>query len=83
MHARVFISGVWPCAGKVSGILDISFGPTFTHDRSQGFTHALVVDLVDKAALESYGPHPAHQAVVNENLKPNFEAPPLAMDYDF
>ena len=61
----------------------ISFGPTFTHDRSQGFTHALVVDLVDKAALESYGPHPAHQAVVNENLKPNFEAPPLAMDYDF
>jgi hypothetical protein len=37
---------------KVPGILDISFGPTFKHDRAQGFTHALVVDLVDANALE-------------------------------
>lgn len=34
------------------GIQDISFGPTFTTDRSNGYTHALVVDLNDKAALE-------------------------------
>jgi hypothetical protein len=39
-------------AGKVPGIIDITFGPTFTTDRNQGFTHALVVDLADKAALE-------------------------------
>ena len=39
-------------SGKVPGILDISFGPTFTTDRSNGYTHALVVDLDDKAALE-------------------------------
>lgn len=69
--------------GKVPGIQDITFGPTFTTDRSNGYTHALVVDLDDKAALEGYGPHPEHQAVVAENLKPNFEGPPLAMDYEF
>lgn len=69
--------------GKVPGILDVTFGATFTHDRSQGYTHALVVDLADKAALETYGPHPEHQAVVAADLKPNFEGPPLAMDYEF
>ena len=40
--------------GKVPGIVDVTFGPTFTHDRSQGYTHALVVDLEDKAALEVF-----------------------------
>ena len=116
--------------GKVPGIQDITFGPTFTTDRANGYTHALVVDLDDKAALEvlkislhaaiamiprrlprchaipspcardyslplkilfvaipkkqqTYGPHPEHQAVVAADLKPNFEGPPLAMDYEF
>ena len=89
-------------AGKVPGILDISFGPTFKHDRAQGFTHALVVDLADASALEVfsfssyfhapkmsvcywqvYATHPEHVSVITNNLKPNFEAPPLAMDYEF
>jgi len=69
--------------GKVPGVQEISFGPTFTTDRSNGYTHALVVDLDDKASLETYGPHPEHQAVVAADLKPNFEGPPLAMDYEF
>ena len=38
--------------GKVDGTERISFGATFTHDRSQGYTHALVVDLIDRNALE-------------------------------
>jgi hypothetical protein len=50
IHAECNIDSVWP--GKVPGILDISFGPTFKHDRAQGFTHALVVDLADASALE-------------------------------
>jgi len=32
---------------------------------------------------QTYGPHPEHQAVVGADLKPNFEGPPLAMDYEF
>lgn len=43
---------LYALTGKVPGIIDITFGPTFTTDRNQGFTHALVVDLADKAALE-------------------------------
>jgi hypothetical protein len=37
---------------KVPGVEKISFGASFTHDRAQGYTHALVVDLTDTAALE-------------------------------
>jgi hypothetical protein len=33
------------------------------------------------AALEAYAPHAEHQAVLREHLKPNFDAPPLAMDF--
>jgi len=53
------------CAGgKIEGITDLTMGKTFT-DRHQGYTHALSVDLVDKAALETCAnplpplPHPA------------------------
>jgi hypothetical protein len=38
--------------GKVDGVERISFGATFTRDRAQGYTHALVVDLLDQNALE-------------------------------
>ena len=48
-----------------------------------GFTHALVVDLASEAALEAYATHPEHVAVLTNDLRPNFEAPPLAMDYEF
>ena len=47
----------------------------------QGYTHALVVDLTDAAALEAYAAHAEHQAVVRDHLNPNFDAPPLAIDY--
>jgi hypothetical protein len=50
--AKHLLQCVHALAGKVPGIIDITFGPTFTTDRNQGFTHALVVDLADKAALE-------------------------------
>lgn len=91
------------------GILAISFGATFKTDRAQGFTHALVVDLESKEALEVqfspssasrwhlasrpreltnhrvqvYAAHPDHVEIVTNDLKPNFEGPPCAMDYEF
>jgi hypothetical protein len=33
--------------------------------------------------FQVYATHPDHVAVITNNLKPNFEAPPLAMDYEF
>mmetsp|Transcript_12337 Transcript_12337/g.24558 ORF Transcript_12337/g.24558 Transcript_12337/m.24558 type:complete len:103 (+) Transcript_12337:27-335(+) len=69
--------------GKVPGIIAISFGPTFKTDRAQGFTHALVVDLESKEGLEVYASHPEHAAVLTNDLKPNLDAPPCAMDYEY
>jgi hypothetical protein len=64
---------------KVPGILYLSCGPNFT-DRSQGYTHGLVVRFADRAALEAYGPHPEHQRVV-QNLIVPIRADLLALDY--
>lgn len=49
---------------KLSGIIDVHAGLNFS-DRSQGFSIGLAVRFEDKAALEAYGPHPDHQAVVS------------------
>ena len=65
---------------KVPGILEISCGSNFS-DRSQGFTHALVVRFKDRATLEAYGPHPDHQLVVHNHIGP-IRADVLAIDYE-
>ena len=66
--------------GQIPGILDLTCGENFC-PRSQGFTHALVVRFEDRAALEAYGPHPAHQRVVQEFISP-IRANTLAVDYE-
>lgn len=49
---------------KIPGILDLQAGFNFC-ERSQGFELGLSVRFEDKAALETYGPHPEHQQVVS------------------
>jgi len=66
--------------GKIEGILDLSCGENFS-DRAQGFTTGLVVHFTDRAALEAYGPHPAHQHVVQNFIGPIREDV-LAVDYE-
>jgi len=66
--------------GKIPGILDLSCGTNFS-DRAKGYTHGLVVRFTDRAALESYGPHPKHQHVV-QNLITPIAADILALDYE-
>jgi len=67
--------------GKIPGIVDLSCGANFC-DRSQGYTHGLVVRFTDRAALQAYGPHPEHQRVVQNLIKP-IAADILALDYEF
>ncbi|MDJ1184426.1 Dabb family protein [Roseofilum casamattae] len=64
---------------KIPGIVSLSCGENFS-DRARGFTHGLVIRFVDRAALEVYQPHPAHQDVINTLIKPIL-AKVLAMDY--
>ena len=66
--------------GQIEGIQDLTCGENFS-PRSQGFTHAFVVRFEDRAALDAYGPHSAHQRVVQEFINP-IRADVLALDYE-
>jgi hypothetical protein len=47
----------------IPGIMDIQQGFNFSN-RSQGYDIGLTVRFEDKASLDNYGPHPAHQEIV-------------------
>ncbi len=64
---------------QIEGILELNCGRDFS-GRSQGYTHALRVRFRDRQALENYGPHPAHQEVVQKLILPN-AADILAFDF--
>ncbi len=65
---------------KIPGIVQASAGVNFG-DRARGFTHGFVARFQDRAALDAYLPHPAHQAVVEFHVKPLSEGV-LVLDYD-
>ncbi len=75
------VEGLKGLKESVPNVLDLSVGENFC-DRAKGFTHGLVVRFPDKAALEVYGPHPAHQHVVQTFINPIREDI-LALDYEF
>ncbi len=66
------VEGLRGLKDRVPGILSLTCGADFS-GRAQGYTHALVVRLADRAALAAYGPHPAHRAVVETQIKPIIE----------
>ena len=67
---------------EVPGILYLSCGTNFS-ERSQGYTHGLVVRFPDRDALDAYQVHPLHQAVVAEAVRPTVEPGGiLALDYE-
>ena len=74
------MTGLRALKATVPGIADLTCGANFS-DCSQGYTHGLVVRLTDRAALEAYGPHPAHQRVVQEFINP-IRADALAFDFE-
>lgn len=49
--------------GKVPGLEEMTGGPNES-TRSQGYTHGAVMKFADRAALEAYATHPAHQRVL-------------------
>jgi hypothetical protein len=77
---RAAMDGLKALRDKIPGIIDLTCGVNFT-DRNQGFGTGLVVRFVDRAALETYGPHPEHQYVV-QNLIAPFRTDLIAVDYE-
>ena len=56
--------------GKIPVIKEFEWGTDLNAGKSsQGFTHCFLVTFADKAGLDTYGPHPAHQAFA-QMLKP-------------
>lgn len=53
----------------IPGVLEITVGDNFS-ERSQGFTHGLLVRFEDRAALDTYIPHPAHEDARNNYILP-------------
>ncbi len=65
---------------KIPGIIELSCGENFS-ERAKGFQHGLVVKFSDRPALDVYQPHPAHQEVVQNLIKP-IAAEIIALDYE-
>lgn len=78
--ARDMLTRLVALKESIPGILQASAGVNFCA-RAQGYTHGFVVRFQDRAALEAYQPHPAHQSVVEKHVKPISEAV-LALDYE-
>lgn len=65
---------------QIPGIVDLTVGENFC-ERNQGFTHGIVVRFDNRASLEAYLPHPSHQAVVQETIRPILEDL-ISVDYE-
>jgi len=61
--------------GKISAITGFEWGTskTIEVELAQGYTHCFLVTFKDKSGLETYLPHPDHQAFVGL-VKPLLEA---------
>jgi hypothetical protein len=58
---------------KIETITDFEWGTEISPEgKAKGFTHGFIVTFKDKAGLEVYIPHEAHEAFV-KGLKPHLE----------
>jgi len=64
--------------GQISGLLETVVGMNLS-SRGQGYELGGVMKFADKAALESYGGHPAHQKLLGW-LMPLIE--PIEVDFE-
>src|SRR5262249_5011856 len=56
---RVALAGL---VGPVPGLIDFHWGNNLApEERRGGFTHGFTMDFADRASLDAYHPHPAHQ----------------------
>ena len=74
------LDGLNGLRGQIPGIVDLTCGEDFS-GRAQGYTHGLVVRFETRAALDAYGPHPAHQHVVQTLINPIRDSV-LAFDFE-
>lgn len=72
---KEIVDGFADLQNKIDAITGYEHGINVSPEGlDQGFTHVFIVTFKDKAGLEEYLPHPAHQAFVAK-LKPVLEQP--------
>lgn len=76
---QAMLDGLRELPRHIEGIEHLACGEDFS-GRSNGFQIGLVVRFTSRAALETYGPHPAHQAFV-ERFRPLW-AEVQALDFE-
>ena len=64
----------------IPGVEDVTIGPNFRSGEIT-YSHAAVVRLKDKKALEAYGPHPNHTALAK--VMTPFVTSVQVVDYEF
>ncbi|HMG57660.1 MAG TPA: Dabb family protein [Kofleriaceae bacterium] len=66
-------AGLARLVGPLPGLIDFHWGANIAPvERRDGFTHGFSMDFVDRASLETYGPHPEHQ-VAAAKVRATFE----------
>lgn len=58
------IAAIRALQGKIPGLLETWVGKNIS-PRGQGYELGGAMKFADKAALDAYGPHPEHQALVS------------------
>ena len=75
------LDGLSGLKDKIPGIKDFFSGVYSSPDGlNQEYTHAFVMTFADEASRDAFGPHKAHQKLVEELVGPNLEGV-LAFDF--
>ncbi|KAI8590046.1 hypothetical protein BDZ88DRAFT_416094 [Geranomyces variabilis] len=79
---EAFVTNVKTLA-TLPGVHNFSIGPTFTKERANGYTHAMVMEFESKEALNAYSVSDAHQQVIKTHIAPNIEpGSTMCLDYE-
>ncbi len=79
-EAEKMMDGLKSLPRRIPSIRELSCGRN-TGDRSQGFTHGLLVRFESASDLEAYIAHPEHRRVVDEDLTPVIDDV-IVVDYE-
>jgi len=75
------LAGLAGLKNKISGINDFCSGAYSSPDGlNQGYTHGFVLTFADEASRDAFGPHEAHQKLIEELVGPNIDSV-LAFDF--
>ena len=71
---QIFLDQTLELLSEIPGVVSVSAGASYvyepTGDRSQGYTHGIVVRMKDKEVLDIYTSHPKHVELKNSMIVP-------------